>query len=95
MCQRLTLPDDLAALKDALAVIRDNLGTYQPRWNVAPAARVPVLMKRAGDRTLDWMRWGLIPSWATDERNLYSTFVARYSPLRPFTYRLPPKPSLK
>lgn len=76
MCQRLTLPDDIAPLKDALAVIRDDLGDYAPRWNVTPTTRVPVLMKRAGERTLDWMRWGLIPSWATDERNLYSTFIA-------------------
>lgn len=74
MCGRLKLPEDIAALKQELGLQKDNLLDYQPRYNVAPAAPVPVVGNRAGTRSLEWMRWGLIPSWATDERNLYATF---------------------
>lgn len=76
MCDRVMLPEDLSVLKTALNIQWDNLGDYAPRWNVAPASRVPVISNRTGARSLEQMRWGLIPSWATDERNLYSTFNA-------------------
>ena len=77
MCSRVKLPEDVTALKEALRIRWDNLTDYAPRWNVAPAAPVPVLSNRAAARTLEWMRWGLLPAWATDERNLYATFNAR------------------
>ena len=77
MCNRVKLPEDLIALKQAARIERDNLSDYAPRWNVAPPALVPVISNRAAARSLEWMRWGLIPSWATDQRNLHATFNAR------------------
>jgi putative SOS response-associated peptidase YedK len=74
MCGRLKLPEDIVALKQGLGIQWDNLPDYAPRYNVAPVAPVPVVDNRGGARSLEWMRWGLIPSWATDERNLYATF---------------------
>lgn len=37
-----------------------------PDWNVAPTKQVTVVVERSGRRVLDTMRWGLVPSWATD-----------------------------
>jgi putative SOS response-associated peptidase YedK len=74
MCGRLKLPEDIVVLKQELGIQWDDLPDYEPRYNLAPAAPVPVVGNRAGARSLEWMRWGLIPSWATDERNLYATF---------------------
>jgi len=77
MAGRVKLPEDVIALKEALHIQWDNLKDYAPRWNVTPASLVPVVSNRAGARSLEWMRWGLLPSWATDERNLHATFNAR------------------
>jgi putative SOS response-associated peptidase YedK len=74
MCGRLKLPEDIVALKQELGIRWDELPDYEPRYNLAPASPVPVVGNRGGARSLEWMRWGLIPSWATDERNLYATF---------------------
>lgn len=38
----------------------------EPNYNVAPRADVPVIAERHGERVLDVLRWGLIPSWAKD-----------------------------
>lgn len=37
-----------------------------PDWNVAPTKQVPVVLVRNGRRVLTPLRWGLVPSWATD-----------------------------
>jgi putative SOS response-associated peptidase YedK len=37
---------------------------HQPRFNVAPAQRVPVVVETAEGRELRPMRWGLVPHWA-------------------------------
>ena len=40
---------------------------FAPRYNVAPTQDVPVVrLGRSGPLQLDFVRWGLIPSWASD-----------------------------
>jgi len=41
---------------------------WNPRYNIAPTQPVPVIRQHPKDpvRELSLMRWGLIPSWATD-----------------------------
>lgn len=39
-----------------------------PDYNVAPTAPVHAVRMRGGVRELTVMRWGLVPSWATDAR---------------------------
>src|SRR5688572_18042233 len=37
-----------------------------PRYNIAPSQDIAVVYEPQGDRVLDALRWGLIPSWAKD-----------------------------
>jgi putative SOS response-associated peptidase YedK len=39
---------------------------WEPRYNIAPTQPVPVIRQTPNFRELALMRWGLIPSWATD-----------------------------
>ncbi|HUB96399.1 MAG TPA: SOS response-associated peptidase [Stellaceae bacterium] len=44
------------------------LPNYEPLYNIAPTNDVPVVRFRAdaGTRSLDLLRWGLVPFWAKD-----------------------------
>jgi putative SOS response-associated peptidase YedK len=77
MCGRAKLPDDVSEIKLDLKIDWDELGDYRPRWNAAPTSQLPVVVANNGERTLTAMRWGLVPSWASDIRSGYSTFNAR------------------
>src|ERR1700758_366976 len=41
---------------------------FPPSWNVAPTDQLPVIRydRKAGERSLDLLRWGLVPYWAKD-----------------------------
>src|SRR5499426_4365786 len=77
MCGRASLPNDVSELKQDLRIEWDKLGDYRPRWNAAPTSELPVVTSSASGRTLELMRWGLIPSWAKDSKIARSTFNAR------------------
>jgi putative SOS response-associated peptidase YedK len=77
MCGRVKTPDEVTELKLDMRIKWDKLGVFEPRYNVAPTTMIPVVTSANGERTLEMMRWGLIPAWAKDEKNLYSTFNAR------------------
>jgi putative SOS response-associated peptidase YedK len=47
------------------------------RYNVPPTEPLPVITYEKGERRLQAMRWGLIPSWAKDMKVGFSTFNAR------------------
>src|ERR1700729_95671 len=55
--------------------LRDHFGlegevSWQPRWNIAPTQKVPIIRqgKKEPKRGFELVRWGLIPSWAKDEK---------------------------
>jgi putative SOS response-associated peptidase YedK len=77
MCGRAKLPDDVSEIKLDLKIDFDEIGDYRPRWNAAPTSKLPVVVSQNGERTLTLMRWGLVPSWASDIKIGYSTFDAR------------------
>ena len=77
MCGRVKLPEDVSLTKELLKIQWDRLRDYEPRYNVPPTTMVPVVTSASGERSLESMRWGLIPAWARDAKNLYSTFNAR------------------
>src|SRR5207302_749202 len=51
---------------------------FPPSWNVAPTDNLPIVRydPKAGHRTLDLMRWGLVPFWAKDIKIGFSTINA-------------------
>ncbi|NCA72289.1 MAG: SOS response-associated peptidase [Sphingobacteriia bacterium] len=67
MCGRyaqFTSPRDIAELFGATLDIAD----LSPRYNAAPMQWLPVIRQRpSGERVLQALRWGLLPSWAKDE----------------------------
>ena len=50
---------------------------WEPRYNIAPSQAVPVIRQTNSTRELSLMRWGLIPSWATDASIGFKTINAR------------------
>lgn len=52
-----------------LAVADDRVAARRPSWNVAPSQGVPVVRVASdGERRLELLHWGLIPSWAKDAK---------------------------
>ena len=69
MCGRARLSSDVSEIKLVFSIPphRPTPNTA-PSWNVAPTDPPPVVRydARAGERSLDVMRWGLVPFWAKD-----------------------------
>jgi putative SOS response-associated peptidase YedK len=79
MCGRAKLEGDLSEIKIAFRVPPDYpTPNFAPSWNVAPTDNLPIVRynPKAGHRTLDLMRWGLIPYWAKDIKIGFSTINA-------------------
>ena len=77
MCGRARLPEDVSEIKLDLQIDWDKLGDYRPRWNAPPTSDLPVVISSQRVRSLEMMRWGLIPAWAKDAKVGRSTFNAR------------------
>ncbi|MBI2977024.1 MAG: SOS response-associated peptidase [Chloroflexi bacterium] len=64
MCGRFTLTADPADLQAAFN-LAEAPPALAPRYNIAPTQPVAVVANNSGGK-LEFFRWGLIPSWATD-----------------------------
>jgi putative SOS response-associated peptidase YedK len=67
MCGRYTLTrqDDLVDdLEAALDPAAPSNPWWKPRFNISPTQDAPVVTLREGVRTIEMMRWGLVPFWA-------------------------------
>jgi putative SOS response-associated peptidase YedK len=49
---------------------------WEPKFNIAPTTQIPVIRFIDGQRRIDLMRWGLVPSWSK-EIGKFATFNAR------------------
>ena len=56
------------AIVDGLDVSDNRMGNVLPRYNAAPSQELLVIREnhRTGERSLDMIKWGLIPYWCTD-----------------------------
>jgi len=64
MCGRYTLTrnDDIVAdLEATLDASAAQDAWWKPRYNVAPTQPAPVVRRHGGERTIELMRWGLVP----------------------------------
>jgi putative SOS response-associated peptidase YedK len=64
MCGRFTLMLDAEELKSEFDLQQVPADVY-PRYNIAPSQPLLVVADWAARRA-EWMRWGLVPSWAKD-----------------------------
>jgi putative SOS response-associated peptidase YedK len=80
MCGRARLSSDVSEIKIRFSIPPGRPApNFAPSWNVAPTDPLPVVRfdPEAHERSLDVMRWGLIPYWAKDIKIGHSTFNAR------------------
>jgi putative SOS response-associated peptidase YedK len=67
MCGRFVSASSPVLLADRFDVTDVDLDDdYAPDYNVAPRSRVMVVRQRDDRRVLSRVRWGLVPSWASD-----------------------------
>jgi putative SOS response-associated peptidase YedK len=79
MCGRARLETDVSEIKIAFRVLPEYpTPNFPPSWNVAPTDNLPIVRYdgNAGHRTLDLMRWGLVPYWSKDLKIGFSTINA-------------------
>ena len=65
MCGRYTLAAPVETLAEEFGVAGP-LPEVPPSYNVAPTQEVAAVLVDGGERHLEMLRWGLIPSWADD-----------------------------
>jgi putative SOS response-associated peptidase YedK len=69
MCGRVRLSSDVSEIKLVFSIPPERpTPNFPPSWNVAPTDPLPVVRfdPKARERSLDVMRWGLVPFWAKD-----------------------------
>ena len=67
MCGRFALIVDASLLADVFDV--DPPRELEPRFNIAPTQTIPIVRAgKATPRECALVRWGLVPSWAKDEK---------------------------
>jgi hypothetical protein len=80
MCGRARLSSDVSEIKLVFGGPPERPApNFAPSWNVAPTDPLPIVHfdAKAGERSLDVMRWGLIPFWAKDIKIGFSTINAK------------------
>lgn len=76
MCGRFTLVTNLEKWKERFQI---EVIPYEmePRYNIAPGQLVPAIIADRGKRRIGQLKWGLVPSWAADEKSSYKMINAR------------------
>lgn len=65
MCGRMTQQTDPAVIAEIFdAEVRGPAEPFVPGYNVAPTDPVTVVLQRDDGRSVERLRWGLIPAWA-------------------------------
>jgi putative SOS response-associated peptidase YedK len=80
MCGRVRLSSDVSEIKLVFSIPPHRpTPNLAPSWNVAPTDPLPVVRydAKAGERSLEVMRWGLVPFWAKDIKVGFSNINAK------------------
>ncbi|GAB4074425.1 SOS response-associated peptidase [Barrientosiimonas marina] len=76
MCGRYTLLADEKQIAQTFGLDQP-IDLNQPRYNVAPGQNVLAIIHDGQKKRAGYLRWGLIPSWAKDEKIGYKMINAR------------------
>ncbi|HLR70428.1 MAG TPA: SOS response-associated peptidase [Pseudogracilibacillus sp.] len=76
MCGRFTLLADESDIQSAFQLTHRIKG-YKPSYNIAPGQEVLVIIHDGKQKRAGYLRWGLVPSWAKDEKIGYKMINAR------------------
>jgi putative SOS response-associated peptidase YedK len=76
MCGRFSLRVEMDELLSHYGLVQGSF-TFVPRYNIAPGQWITALIGANDGRRLGPLKWGLVPSWATDERMGYKMMNAR------------------
>jgi putative SOS response-associated peptidase YedK len=67
MCGRVRLSSDVSEIKLVFSIPPERPApNFAPSWNAAPTDQLPIVRfdPKAGERSLDLARWGLVPFWS-------------------------------
>ncbi|MFD2045275.1 SOS response-associated peptidase [Ornithinibacillus salinisoli] len=76
MCGRYTLLADELEILQAFEIDHPIDG-YYPSYNIAPGQNVLAIIHDGKEKRAGYLRWGLVPSWANDEKIGYKMINAR------------------
>ncbi len=76
MCGRYSLFADPLEVMERFG-LRELSFDWQPRYNIAPGQLIPVIIAERGRKRIGQLRWGLVPSWAKDDKSGYKMINAR------------------
>ena len=80
MCGRVRLSSDVSEIKLVFSIPPHRpTPNFAPSWNVAPTDPVRIVLydTKAGERSLDVMRWSLVQFWAKDLKVGFSNINAK------------------
>jgi putative SOS response-associated peptidase YedK len=80
MCGRARLSSDVSEIKLVFGIPPERpTPNFPPSWNVAPTDQLPIVRFNPIDRqrSIDMMRWGLVPYWAKDIKVGFSNINAK------------------
>ncbi|ALX48977.1 SOS response-associated peptidase [Lentibacillus amyloliquefaciens] len=76
MCGRYTLLADEVEILEEFG-IEQSIDDYQLSYNIAPGQNVLAIIHDGKAKRAGYLRWGLVPSWANDEKIGYKMINAR------------------
>lgn len=79
-CGRVRLSADVSEIKLVFSVPPHRpTPNFAPGWNAAPTDALPIVRYdvKAGECSLDLLRWGLVPFWAKDIKVGFSNINAK------------------
>ena len=65
MCGRFTASFEFREIRVRWNLQRD-IPLFAPRYNIAPSQEVPIIVRNEDRNEAKLMKWGLVPSWASD-----------------------------
>jgi len=77
MCGRYTITVSMEELMFRYLINDSTIIHYAPRYNMAPMQQLPAIIHDGKHNRLGELRWGLVPSWAKDDKSSGKMINAR------------------